>query len=374
MSETVTLRRMIVDYRLMMVTDPTHVGTLENALHGLKETSGELDLDMSYEISELEKDIVYLREGEDALMAHLAKLHDGFDEEVAATVAYLQDMPRHLFITDRDGTVNNYCARYRTSVQSVYNAVLLTLYARNRAHKPVILTSAPLEPEGIMEVMTTPRHTFIIAGSKGREFYDQELNRHEIPIPEHQRQVMERLNEELEKLVSKNRYQRFTQIGSGLQKKYGQTAISYQDVGKSIDQEKSKAFRDKVIELVERSDPEKRTLHVEDTGRDLEIILSATGNGSDSPRDFDKADGVRFIDGEVPLGIGETPALVCGDTASDIPMLEYVARTSPDSRTILVTRDRTLINKTKKSLPELHVVSTPDSLVAALGRLGGSTT
>jgi hydroxymethylpyrimidine pyrophosphatase-like HAD family hydrolase len=373
MAETVTLRRMIVDYQLMTVTDPTHTGTLANALHGLKEAREQLDLDMSYEIEELEKDVLYLREGDEALFDFLGETNENFEKDVDSVIRYLDDFPTHVLVTDRDGTVNNYCARYRTSVQSVYNAVYLTLYARNRSRTPVVLTSAPLEPEGILEVMTTPRHTFIVAGSKGREFIDQQGRRHEVPIPEKHRRAMERLNTELEKTVRQRQYRRFTEIGSGLQKKFGQTAVSYQDVNGSIDPERAEAFRKKVIDLVRRQDPEGHILHIEDTGRDLEIILSAGDSpGEESPRDFDKADGVRFIDSEVPLRLAETPALVCGDTASDIPMMEHVAETSPDSRAILVTSDSGLIDRAKRAVPGVLPVSTPDSLVFAMGRLGRS--
>lgn len=373
MAETVTLRRMIVDYQLMTVTDPTHTGTLANALHGLKEARERLDMDMSYEIEELERDVLYLREGEEALFEYLGTVNESFERDVDSVVRYLEDFPAHVLVTDRDGTVNNYCARYRTSVQSVYNAVYLTLYARNRARTPVILTSAPLEPDGILEVMTTPRHTFIIAGSKGREFLDQQEERHEVPIPEEHRKAMERLNSELENTVRQRRYRRFAEIGSGLQKKFGQTAVSYQDVNKSIDPERAEAFRDKVTDLVRRQDPEGNILHIEDTGRDLEIILSADESPKGgSPRDFDKADGVRFIDSEVPLKLAEMPALVCGDTASDIPMMEHVAKTSPESRAILVTSDAGLIDRAKAAVPGLLAVSTPDSLVVAMGYLGRS--
>ncbi len=371
MAETVTLRRMIVDYQLMTVTDPTHTGTLANALHGLKEAQERLDLDMSYEIEELEKDVLYLREGEDALYDYLERLNDNFEKDVDSVIRHLEDLPTHVLVTDRDGTVNNYCARYRTSVQSAYNAVYLTLYARNRCRTPVILTSAPLEPEGILEVMTTPRHTFIIAGSKGREFLDQQEERHEVPIPEEHRQAIEKVNSELEKIVGQRKYRRFAEIGSGLQKKFGQTAVSYQDVNKSIDPENSEAFKKKVIDLVRRQDPEGHILHIEDTGRDVEIILSAdVSTPGKSARDFDKADGVRFIDSQVPLNLAEMPALVCGDTASDIPMMEHVAKTSPEFRAILVSSDADLIDRAKSAVPEVLTVSSPDSLVAAMGRLG----
>ncbi len=369
MRESAVLRRMIVDYQLMSVVDPTHVEGLRHVLAGLRAAAKELSLDMSYEIAELEKDIVYLEGGDEALFDHLAGIHDGFADEVDRTMGYLADLTRHLFVTDRDGTVNNYCARYRTSVQSVYNAVYLTNYARNRALTSVIVTSAPLEPDGIIEVMTVPRHAFVVAGSKGREFRDVEGHRHELPIPHEQQKAMDRLNQELKELLERNANRRFRDIGSGLQRKYGQTAVSYQDVSESIEQEESEAFRRRVVDVVRSFDPEARTFHIEDTGYDLEIILSVDDSGETS-RDFDKSDGVRFIDTEIDLGLDRSPALVCGDTSSDVAMLRWVVENSPASRAVLVSTDNRLIEDTRAAVPDLLIVSTPDVLVASLGRLG----
>lgn len=73
-------------------------------------------------------------------------------------------------MSDRDGTVNNYCGRYLSSVQSVYNSVFLTRYAVKKVTNGTILTSAPMENMGLVDIATTSREgVFIYAGSKGRE-------------------------------------------------------------------------------------------------------------------------------------------------------------------------------------------------------------
>ncbi|MFP4112195.1 MAG: hypothetical protein ACLFUO_04280, partial [Candidatus Woesearchaeota archaeon] len=75
-------------------------------------------IDISYEISELKKDIAFLEQGEKYFETYLQRMHKDLKKES-------QNLSRKLkkdfscLATDRDGTINNYCARYISSVQSV---------------------------------------------------------------------------------------------------------------------------------------------------------------------------------------------------------------------------------------------------------------
>ena len=51
----------------------------------------------------------------------------------------------HNLITDRDGTINNYCDRYKSSIQSAYNSIFLTSFCRTNCTNAVILSAAPLQ-------------------------------------------------------------------------------------------------------------------------------------------------------------------------------------------------------------------------------------
>ena len=71
------------------------------------------------------------------------------------------------------------------------------------------------------------------------------------------------------------------------------------------------------------TDLSKVELRVEDTGLDVEIILTI-GDGGERKK-FDKGDGILFLGEEmkqIDLSVGHT--LVCGDTGSDCPMLAAV--------------------------------------------------
>jgi len=137
---------------------------------GRSQTGKTLCLELDYEITELEKDLIFLEKGEGALLSLLAELHPGFQEELdrALEFCHTLSLPVNCLISDRDGTVNNYCGRYLSSVQSVYNAVFLSRFAQTAAKSTVILTSAPLSGGGLEDITVTPPGLFILAGSKGK--------------------------------------------------------------------------------------------------------------------------------------------------------------------------------------------------------------
>jgi uncharacterized protein (DUF1501 family) len=75
-----------------------------------------IDFDVEYEVTELEKDLLYLNSGEYALLAHMESIHPNFREHVSAAVQKLSPVSFGNLISDRDGTINNYCGRYLSSV------------------------------------------------------------------------------------------------------------------------------------------------------------------------------------------------------------------------------------------------------------------
>jgi len=141
----------------------------------------DISLDLSYEINELKKDIFYLTHSKEAFLSFLEKLHANFSSQVHQGKELLKDTAFNAFITDRDGTVNNYCGRYASSTQSIYNALFLTSFAKKRSANSVILTSAPLDNIGLVDISVTPDNVFIYAGSKGREYFNKEKQRCQFP-------------------------------------------------------------------------------------------------------------------------------------------------------------------------------------------------
>jgi phosphoserine phosphatase len=107
---------------------------------------------------------------------------------------------------------------------------------------------------------------------------------------------------------------------------------------------------------------------MEDTGLDVEIILTVETEG-EGLKDFDKGDGVKFLDRELGLDLERGASLICGDTGSDVPMLEAALALSPDARAVFVTRDDKLAERVAGLTDAALIVPEPDMLVTILGTL-----
>lgn len=325
-----------------------------------------IELEMDYEIDELHKDIFYLEEGEETFLEMLGDLHAGFNEQVTAGRELLKGLDLNCLVTDRDGTINNYCARYLTSIQSIYNAVFLSRFCLTKVQRPVILTSAPLD--GLIRISVNPEGKIYYAASKGRECLDLEGRTRRLPISEEKQEAIDTLNQRLAALLARSEYEKFSLIGSGLQFKFGQSTVARQDIGKSVGAAESQAFLNTLEELVAELDPEERNFRIEDTGLDVEIILTIETEG-DGLKDFDKGDGVKYLNDELGLDMFRGPHLVCGDTNSDVPMLEAALEMTPETRAIYVTKNEDLAKRVTGLTPNAVIVPEPDMLVTIMGTL-----
>ena len=384
MREIHTVRRAVTSYYLMDAHRPEHIRSLEEALSALDSLPGDrfdkklsaggfaTTVTLDYERTELEKDIVFLESatGRPEAFAEYLATHNAelgrtraFARELQETVRFLRDTPIANFITDRDGTVNNYCGRYRSSHQSVWNAAYLTRFARQRTRESVILTSAPLLTDGLLELTAMPAGSAHYAGSKGREYHGRDGAKGAMEIDEAKAAALDELNRRLDELVAREEYRAFGVIGSGIQHKFGQTTVARQDIHGSIPDERSRAFLDEVRGLVDEFDPDGTTFGVEDTGKDIEIMLTVEGQ-----REFTKGDGIGFLDEALGLDLATGPNLICGDTWSDLPMVERAAeRSGPDgTAAIFVTDDAELRAAVARLVSRSHFVRAPDVLVAAL--------
>ncbi len=382
MEKTRLVRAAIVKRILSLQScEEKQIRYLKNALAALKhcsqsgykanfiiEESTSIQVDLFYEIAELKKDIFYLENGEEQFLSYLESLHLDFSSHVQNGVKQLKGKRFNCFITDRDGTINNYCGRYGTSIQSVYNALFLARFVQNITANPIIITSAPLKNPGIVDVSTLPEQTVIYAASKGREFIDLSGTRRSYPIDTEKQQLINRLNQRLTALVTDKEYEKFSLIGSGLQQKFGQTTIARQDISGSIPKERSEKFLEVIERIVQEIDPSGENFKIEDTGLDIEIILTVA-DGSTGLKDFDKKEAIKFLNRELGLNMESGPHLICGDTGSDLPMLEAAMEKSIDTWSVFVTKDPQLIEKAGTVCPNLVIVPEPDMLITILNQL-----
>ncbi len=327
-------------------------------------------IDLTYEENELQKDIIFLAEGEKALYDHFQTIHPTFTGQTDQYLPHLQANSFKNLITDRDGTVNNYCGRYLSSIQSVYNSVFLTRFAWECVENALLLTSAPLENGGMVDICTMPAGSFILAGSKGREYRDKENIRGTYAINPDQQKQINALTEQIAELIQKPEFEKFSYIGSGFQRKFGQITIARQDISNSIPVQESNEFLQLITLLVSDLDREKEIFRIEDTGLDIEIILTVNDpSNKEEAKDFDKGDGIDFLDDKLQMNLHEGPNLICGDTGSDIAMLKTSLKKTSETVGIFVTSDGAMQEKVQKVQPETVFLDEPDTLVVLLNEL-----
>ena len=118
--------------------------------------------------------------------------------------------------------------------------------------------------------------------------------------------------------------------------------------------------------MVKEIDQGGENFKIEDTGLDIEIILTVEDSGSEA-KDFNKADAVNFLDDALKLNMEKGPHLVCGDTSSDTPLIEATMNKTPDTWAVFVTENSELSAKVKHMCPNSLIVTQPDILVTILG-------
>ncbi|MFW5960507.1 MAG: trehalose 6-phosphate synthase [Chitinivibrionales bacterium] len=332
--------------------------------------------DISYEENELKKDIFFLTMGEEEFKENLLLKNTEIRDEVREALRTLEGIEFNNFISDRDGPVNNYCSRYLSSVQSVYNSVFLCRFAKTVSGNTVIVTSAPLRNGGFMDVHTMPEGEFVLAGSMGREYVNKKRQVKTYPVKKERQKKLDDLNSRIADILVQPEYKKFSYIGSGFQQKYGQTTIARQDIAETIPEKESLEFLKVLKGVVNDIDPENKYLMIDDTGMDVEIILTVDPGGINmeyneggETKEFTKGDGIHFLEGEIPLDLSTGPNFICGDTSSDVPMLEAALTRSEDTYTIFVTQDQELRAEITELTDKAIFVSEPDVLVFILNEL-----
>jgi hypothetical protein len=327
------------------------------------ESDSVVKIELDYELEELKKDEMFLSNSYEGLGSCLSAKDKKFDSEIEQGLNFLNSINFDFFFTDRDGTVNNYCGRYLSSVQGISNALILHGFSKVIKEHSIIITAAPLQNGGLVDVSIQPQDDFILAASKAREYYDYKGNYNSLPIESDKQVILDKLYLKLKTLLSQKEYLVFNYIGSGLQQKFGEITLARQDKNNSITEEQSLHFKDKVVECIKEVDPKDEFLALDDTGKDLEINLTIDGKKAN---EFNKGYGLKFVVNSLDLNLPNKKVLICGDTFSDIPMLTAAKELEADVYTIFVTEDNELKTKVKHICSNSFFVSSPDTLVFLL--------
>jgi len=338
---------------------------IEDEKYTLKNNDGKnVFIELDYELGELKKDNIFLKHGEKELVNYLSNIYNSFSQQVESGVTFIKKYRFDHFVTDRDGTVSNYCGRYKSSIQSIYNAISLSEFSKSIDGQSIILTSAPLFNEGLLSVSLQNDNEYVLSGSKGREILFKGKE-YKYEISELEESKMAQLENAIFKLLKKDEFSTFKNIGSGFQRKFGQITIARQDKNGSIDETKSKDFRNEILSIISKVDNDNEFFSIEDTGLDLEIMLNIKSEDQNI-EEFDKGHGLKFIFEQLNENIKGKTVLICGDTHSDVPMLEMAQKMGAKVVSIFVTEEDELKEKVKEVCKHYYFVSSPDVLIYIL--------
>lgn len=326
----------------------------------------ELPMTLDYEFAETERDLACLRQGREALEKSL-HVPGSFRTELAELTGFLGSNRYAAVFSDRDGTIANYCGRYRSSHQPLYAAVRIARFARTRTEHFFVVTSGPLYGHGLLSLSAMPEGSVHLAGSKGREYVRADGTTGSYPLTGEQRSALITLDQRIRSLLERPPYRILAMIGSGYQRKFGQLTVSRQDIHRSVPADTSQRFLEEVRAVVRELDPAGDSFELDDTGFDIELTLTTEGNRTHG---FDKGDGVAFLVESLDLSLHDGRVLVCGDTPSDLPMLEHLAGAGYETDAIFVAPDGDLAQRVRRFASRAAFCSGPDVLVAALGLIG----
>ncbi|KAM3718185.1 Alpha,alpha-trehalose-phosphate synthase [Dirofilaria immitis] len=400
MLQTRNVRRQIVERVLKGIPIRSHFAiSLKNALDSLTlscETNTTLlnlrissdesimqyaSFDIKNELDEFEKDLSFLKFIEsdnvynveqfvDTLHAYHPKSSTAFKDEVAGAVGLLYDADHfQYFFTDRDGTLKSYSCNYQASIQPAYAAVIQAQFARRCAQTCAIITTSPLMGVGILDVSTMPEGYYYYGASAGREWFIDPHNKfHDLRITAEQIQFLDKVYDALQDLLNIQENKCFKYIGSGLQKHFGHLTIAYQDIHNSVPSLQSKALLKKITELVNEIDV-MRQLVIQKGSTDIKIFLK----NSDGII-FNKGHGIALMVENIRCKLSDGNILVCGDSESDLPMVEVCLGRNPHNvYTIWVTERQDLKNKvlslcSRYGNKNVAFVSCPEVLLGAMAQ------
>ncbi len=354
------------------------LSTLEETLHAIDSLPGsgssrEIEIDgrsltvnLEYERTELQRDIACLRLGMKGVVQTL-HVPGAFEQELDDVLELIHDRRYTCVFSDRDGTIANYSGRYRSSHQPLYAAVRLGRFAMTATDHFFVLTSGPLYGHGLLSLSAFPEGTVHLAGSKGREFVRSDGTAGSFPLREEERLLIMKLDERLRALLERPDYSLLASIGSGYQQKLGQLTVSIQDIHRSVPSEISESFLDEITTILRQIDPDRSRFELDHTGFDVELTLASD---VDRARGYHKGDGVNYLIEACGLDLGEGPVLVCGDTPSDLPMLEALAQRGVETHAVFVAPDADLRARVQQASSAAAFCTGPDVLVTALGIAG----
>ncbi|KAK6009012.1 ADP-ribosylation factor family protein [Ostertagia ostertagi] len=295
-----------------------------------------------------------------------------FKEEVEKAVDLLYDADHlHYFFTDRDGTLKSYACSYPSSIQPAYSGVIQAQFARRCAQTCCILTTAPMMHVGVLDVSTIPPGYYYYGASAGREWFIDPTNKFkDTSIPEKHLQLLDQVFQLIQELLERQEFRVFTGSAPDYKSITGTLLLHITRYIRLVPTNVSEELFDEIHHIVSMLDPDSTVLEVKTSKLDTKIVLK--GKGTEEP--FNKGHGIRMLCEKMKCDLKDGNILVCGDSSTDLPMLEECLKRNPSGvYTIWVTTDEPLQQKVRDlcgshNNTNIAFVSCPEVLLGAMAQ------
>eukprot|EP01062_Namystynia_karyoxenos_P000872 TRINITY_DN1030_c0_g1_i1.p1 TRINITY_DN1030_c0_g1~~TRINITY_DN1030_c0_g1_i1.p1 ORF type:complete len:1469 (+),score=552.86 TRINITY_DN1030_c0_g1_i1:103-4407(+) len=336
--------------------------------------------DLSHEVGDIDRDLCYLQEGEQAFTDQFpGRVHGGFAQAVGGAADWLGRALGSAkrfgnWLSSRDGTIVPRQERFLTSIQPAYNSVFLTRFATTCCQRALIITKSPLggeasergepvEANGLWDVSVNPPDIFAYAGSMGRSFLTTQEVRGNLPIDPQSDRLLQALARRVSALLQRPQFEKFRAFGHGLQTRWGLFVVPKGDSCIRLSRPEQQRLKEAVSAVAKEVDPSGRFLNVEDTGDELHVSIRPRGT---RVGEWDKGAGVRFLHEKQVLQLQQGPNLVCVDHERDLPMVDTCLEFSKDTWCVFVSPDAAAAQRVRARYPQVLVLPTPDHLICAL--------
>ncbi len=216
----------------------------------------------------------------------------------------------------------------------------------------------------------TDENWLTFGGSWGREWLlrGQRLV-DESSFTDESRRALDELTVKLRMIFSDRSapFYHFQFVGSGFQRKVDRITLGIQNVSGDIAVDVQKAYLEMVKGILAHVDPQNSFFLWKAEKLDVEICLKVVEGEAAT---WDKAKGMELLLRHLGTDLSHGNCLICGDTASDLPMVEYALNLNPHTYAVFVnpSEEIKVVMRRLLKTDRCCFVSCPEVLHAAMAK------